>query len=457
MHEVTRSLSPFTRRLAEHASALDPAHLPAEVVERARQVVLDTCAALLSAAELDVGRAILAFAATLGDRPEATVAASTLRLSAMDAALVNGSLAHADETDDSHFSSLTHPAAMAVPAALALGEPRGLDGATLLAAVVAGYDVQCRVAKSMGPRNLQDRGFMALAVCGSFGAAAAAGRALGLDAQRMAWTLGLVGLQTGGLWACAEEPGHYAKAVQSGFPARDGVCAALMAASGLPGPEAIFEGPNNAVAAFSARPDYEQLTAQLGQRYEIMGTSIKKHACGGPIRGPVDGLLDLMSQHRLAADAIARMDVRLAHSAVKIVGGRAIPSISLPFVMAVAAHDGFVGVEQTHAPRRTEDPQVLALADRVHLSGDDELEAGWPTLRPAVVELTLHDGRRLRTRVDHAAGSPERPLARAEVEEKFLRLSSPVIGEARARELAALAWRLASVVDVRELTRYLQV
>jgi len=456
MDHITNAPNIRTRHLAAYASQIGIATLPAEVVERARQVVLDTCGALLSGAQLEPGRAIIAFAYDLAGRPEATVACSAVQLAAMDAALINGALAHADETDDSHFSSLTHPAAMTVPAALAVGEARGLDGATFLAAVTGGYDVQCRVAKAMGPRNLQSRGFMALAVCGSFGAAAAAGRALRLDEGQMVNALGLAGLQTGGLWACAEEPGHYAKALQSGFPARNGVTAALLAAQGLPGPQAILEGPNNAVAAFSDHPDYDQLTADLGQRFEIMGTSIKKHACGGPIRGPVDGLLDLMKHHHLTTDDLKDIEVRLAHSAVQIVGSRSIPSISLPYVLAVAAYDGYVGIEQTHSPTRTQDSMVLTLAQRVRLLGDDEMERVWPTLRPAIVTLSLRDGRTLSTRVDHAAGSPERPLTRAEIAEKFLRLTGTVIGESRARELVALVWRLETVADVRDLTVYLR-
>lgn len=458
VHDTSSSRSPnsSTSTLAEHVRQLDARKLPTEVTERARQVVLDTFASLLSGAQLPPGRALLAFANGLAGRPEATVAGTELRLGAMDAALINGALAHADETDDSHFSSLTHPAAMGIPAALAVGEARGISGGVLLAAVIAGYDVQCRVAKAMGPRNLQQRGFMGLAVCGSFGAAAAAGRAIGLSAKQIIAALGFAGLQTGGLWACAEEPSHHAKALQSGFPVRNGVTSALLAERGIPGPDAIFEGPNNAIEAFSSDPDREQLTNELGRRFEIMGTSIKKHACGGPIRGPVDGLLQLMNEHRLSADDIERADVQMAHSAVRIVGGRSIPSISLAYVLAVAACDGYVGTEQTHSPNRTQDPRVLDLAERVHVSGDDDMEAAWPALRPATVTLSVRDGRRLRTRVDHAAGSPERPLSRAEVEEKFLRLTSGLLGEVRARKLALLVWRLETVADVRELTAYLK-
>jgi 2-methylcitrate dehydratase PrpD len=125
-------------------------------------------------------------------------------------------------------------------------------------------------------------------------------------------------------------------------------------------------------------------------------------------------------------------------------------------VLAVAAHDGFVSIEQTHSPRRTEDPKVLALADRVCLQGDDDLERVWPALRPAVVRLSLRDGRTLTTRIDYAAGSPERPLTRHEVEDKFLRLTVGVIGDDRAKKLVDSVWQLERIADIGDLTMLLR-
>jgi 2-methylcitrate dehydratase PrpD len=447
-----------TADLAEYASQLQYSSLPPDVVERGRQIVLDTSGAMLAGSALESGQALLRLAHSLPQAGGVRVVGTTMRLDAIDAAMVNGSLAHADETDDSHTGSGTHPACVTVPAALAVTSSTGLHGQDLIAAVVAGYDVACRISKAMDTRVLRERGFSTLGICGTFAAAAAAGRAMGLSPTRMIDAFGLAGIQASGLNAYHQDGTHVAKALQVGFAVRNGVTAVIFAAQGSAPPmiERILEGPNNVVSAFSDRPRPSQLTDALGERFEIMGTSIKKHACGGPIRWAVDGLLELMTEHEIAADDIETVDVRLAHSSVSIVGPHAtVPSINLPYVLAVAAIDGYVGIEQTHSPARLTDPRVHELQQRVRLAGDDDLEKVFPARQPAVVSIQLRNGRSVSRLVDFAAGSAERPLSRDEVEQKFLRLAKGMIGEAQGRVVAGMVWQLESQRDVRKITRLL--
>lgn len=443
-----------TAELSAYAAEASFDQLPREVVTRARQVILDSFGAMLAGTRLKPGRLIGEFARQL-PTGECTVVGSRRKASPMDAALVNATLTHADETDDSHFSSVSHPAATCLPPALAMAERVGANGRTLIGALVVGYDVQCRASLAINPVPLQARGFTSLAISGNFGAAAAAGKALGLDAEQMRDALGLVGCHAVGLWACAAEPEHCARSLTAGVPARNGTMAALLAGLGFHGPPAIFEGRDGIFKAYADGSSLGELTRELGRRYEIMGTSIKKHSCGGPIRGPVDALLKLMAKHDLSAHEIDTITVRLASTPASVMDDREDLSINLQYVMAVAAIDARVDVEQTHSEERTRDPEVLKLKERVTLIPDAELEKLWPKVRPGIAEVATRDGRRYVERVDHPEGSPQNPLTEAQVEAKFLRLSSPIIGRERAEELVCLVGRLEQVESLEPIARLL--
>jgi 2-methylcitrate dehydratase PrpD len=427
-----------TAELAAYVAGASFDALPATAVERAEQLILDTLGAMISGVHLPPAQGFRPFAAAHAGAGACTVFGSEVRADPVSAAFANAVAAHADETDDSHLASLTHPAAATVPAALALGEHRGADGATAIAAVVAGYDVQCRVSLALDPRDIMDRGFMPLAICAGFGAAASAAVMLGLDEDQTAAALGLAGLQAGGLWACAEDSTHLAKALMAGAPVRNGVTAALLAAQGCQGPPDIFEGRDGVLAAFSSRPSPGELTAELGERFEILRTSIKKHACGGPIRGAVDGVLEILATEGLVAADIDGVRVRIAPSACAIVDGRDDLAINLQHVVAVAAIDGVVGVVQTHSPARTRAADVQALRRRVALEPEPAFEPLWPAQRPTLIELRTTAGARHERRVEHPRGTPENPLTWDEVRAKFAALGGSAAIAERVRRLAEL-------------------
>lgn len=442
-----------THQLAEYAAGVDYKNLPEAVIQRAKEVTLDTFGAMISGSRLVPGERLVPLLQRL-PVGTATVAVADHPVAPQEAALLNGILAHADETDDSHFTSKTHPASTCVPAALALAEDRGVGGRDFIAAVVAGYDVQCRASIALGPVRLQAASFIPLSLCGNFGATAAASRVLRLNTAGMVDALGLVGCMTGGIWACNREPDHTAKALMAGAPARNGTLAATLAEAEFHGPPAIFEGPNGIFIAYGGA-DAPLLVEELGVRYEILGTSIKKHACGGPIRGPVDGLLVLMSEHQVEHTDIESIAIYIAPSAAVIVDDRVIPSISLQYVIAVAAVDGHVGVTQTHDPSRTNDPVVLDLKSRVELVRHQEFEPAYPGQRPSITEIRLKDGRVLSRRIDDAEGSPTNPLRFEQIEEKFHRLVEPVIGVSRGIEIAQRVKEMDDAASMATIARLL--
>jgi 2-methylcitrate dehydratase PrpD len=239
-----------------------------------------------------------------------------------------------------------------------------------------------------------------------------------------------------------------AKAAMGAFGARNGTTAAMLAKGGYHGPPDVFEGRDGLLRAFSPEPRPEELTGELGQRFEVVRTSIKKHACGGPIQASVDGLLVLIDEHGLQAGDIDSIEVRIAESGRVIVDGRDDPPINLQYVLAVAAIDRVVGVTQTHAPERLNSPEVRSLRERIFVSGDDNFERLWPSRRPAHVTIVTVDGRRLSRLVEHAEGSPDNPMTWEGVASKFENLCA---GWDAADAVLVRVAALEDLEDVRDL------
>jgi 2-methylcitrate dehydratase PrpD len=451
------SAEQYTRGLAEYlgSAAKDPT-LPPEVRAKAKQLLLDTLGSLIAGVQMPSGQVAARALGGFAGPGRSSIAGRADRVDPVSAAFVNGIQAHSDELDDSHFASLTHPGAVTVPSALSLAEHAGATGSQLLAAIVAGYDVQCRVALALDPRALMRRGFMPLSVCAAFGATAASSVILGLGAEDAEQALGLAGLQAAGLWACANEGTHMAKAIASGAPVRNGVTTALMVAAGYAGPTAIFEGADGVLGAFSDSSDATKLVAELGERFEIMLTSIKKHTCGGPIRGAVDGLFELMDEHRLVADDIENVTVHIARTACYIVDNRPDPAICLQYVVAVAAIDRVVNVRQVHSPERIFGEDVRLMQQRVTLLPDDEYEALWPQKRPTRIEVRTHAGQTYRTVVEEAVGSHKRPMTDQEISDKFRIATQGVISADVADSLIQLVADFESAEHVQQLGELLR-
>src|SRR5258706_14906063 len=241
------AVSPAMGTLSRYMAAAKDHPLPADVLEAVKQHVLDTFAAMVSGSELPPGKAALSFAAAQAGRPVATVAGSTIITSPIDAALVNGMLAHSDETDDSHGESQSHPGAAVVPAALALGERLGTSGEQFLRAVTLGYDVGPRLTMALGGMAFRtDTRRSTHAYAGTFGAAAAAGSLAKLDERQTRWLLDYASQQAAGYVVWGRDTEHVEKAfVFGGMPARAGVTAAEVVRAGWSGVDDVFSGEDN--------------------------------------------------------------------------------------------------------------------------------------------------------------------------------------------------------------------
>jgi 2-methylcitrate dehydratase PrpD len=455
-------VSAVTTRLSTYMSEAGTRALPAEIVEKTKHHILDTFAAMISGADLPPARIALKFARAHTGERVATVAASNIVCGAIDAALANGMLAHSDETDDSHAPSHSHPGCAVVPAALAAGEQFGIDGARFLRAVTLGYDVGPRVTITLGGLPYQMESHRsAHSIAEDFGAAAAAGCAAGLDAHQMRWLLDYAAQQAAGIAAWERDTEHVEKSlVFAGWPARNGVTAALLIQLGGSGVEDILAGPDNFLMAFATGSDQktqdpEKLIEKLGERYEVSRTSIKKWTVGSPIQAPLDALENMRKKHAFEAGQVEKAVVRVATSEANTVNNREMPDICLQHMVAVMLIDRTASFQAAHDKPRMLNPDVLRMRAKVQLVPDEDLEKLYPK-RETRVEVTLSDGTVLNERVEAVRGTPENPMTRDEVVAKCRDLTEPSIGKGRSARLIDAVLNIERVRNVRELRPLLQ-
>jgi 2-methylcitrate dehydratase PrpD len=412
---------------------------------------------MISGSELPPGRAALRYIRAHGGKGETTIAGSALTASATDAALANGVMAHADETDDSHNASRSHPGCAVVPAALAAGEEFGIDGARFLRAVTLGYDIGTRVVLAMGGAEFSyQSSFATHSIAGTFGAAAAAACAAGLDARQMRWALDYTAQQSSGIVAWRRDTDHIEKAfVFGGMPARSGVTSALLVRSGWNGVDDVFSGADNFFQAYAPKAQPARLIEKLGERYEIAQTDIKKWTVGSPIQGPLDAIEAIRGKQPFAADQVQRVTVRLAPSVAAVVDNRDIPDICLQHMIAVMLVDKTVSFQAAHDKPRMQEPAVLLQRAKVNLVRDEELSKVLP-LRVTIVEIDLTDGNRLSERVAAVRGTLRNPMSRAEVIEKARDLIVPILGRETSERLIETVFAIEGMTDIRKLQSLLQ-
>jgi 2-methylcitrate dehydratase PrpD len=443
--------------LSEYMAAAKDRALPADVAEKAKHHILDTFAAMLSGSELPPGRAALALARAQAGRPVATVVGSTVVTGPMDAALVNGVLAHSDETDDSHGPSQSHPGASIVPAALALGEELGASGDRYLRAVALGYDVGPRMTMALGGVTFRDESRRSThAFAGTFGSAAAAGSIAGLTAQQMRWLLDYASQQAGGYAVWGRDTDHIEKAfVFGGMPARNGVTAALVVRAGWNGVDDVLSGDDNFFQVNAPKASPALLVERLGERYEVINTDIKKWTVGTPIQAPLDAIDNLRRKRPFEADEVKSVTVKLAPSVGSVVDNRDIPDICLQHMVAVMLIDKTASFHAAHDKPRMQEAAVLRQRRKVTYVPDASLSARLPA-RVAVVEVVLNDGSTLINRVEAVRGTVRNPMTRAEVVDKARDLIVPVLGASTTQKLIDTLLAIEAVKDIRSLRPMLQ-
>jgi 2-methylcitrate dehydratase PrpD len=383
-----------------------------------------------------VDRAVAALAPFSGPA-QASLLGRRERFDIMNAAFVNGVSSHIFDFDDTHLKTIIHPAGPVTSAILALSEYHPVSGKDFLNALVLGIETECRIGNAVYP-NHYDVGWHITGTAGVFGAAAAAGKLLGLSEQQMIWALGLAASQPVGL---RESFGSMNKSFNPGRAASNGIFAALLASKNYTSSEGMIEAKRGWANTISTKQDYRQITEGLGERYEAALNTYKPFACGIVIHPAIDAAIQLRNENKLTADQIARIDLKV-HPLVLELTGKKTPQIGLEgkfsvyHSVAVAIIEGAAG-EKQYSDRAVRDPQIIALRDRVNAIVD-------PSVKPEQVDMTitLKDGRTLHKHIEHAIGSVEVPMTDQQLEAKFTDLATAVLPAAQVRKLIETCWQV---------------
>ena len=453
-------MTDITRQLATFAADLAYDDLPIEVVERTKRLILDLTGVMVRARhDAESTASLIAAVKRLGmaDGP-CSVFGDDAGYAPPAAALINGTLAHSLDFDDTHAAGSLHSSAPIVPAALAAAEMVGASGKDLIVACVAGYEVQIRLSLALGPSDHYDRGFHPTATCGIFGAAAAAGKLLGMDTAGIESAFGIALSQAAGSMQFLVD-GAWTKRSHVGQAASNGLICATMAAEGFRGPGQAFEGRAGFLAAYAPNPVPEKAVAGLGDFWETLRLAVKPYPSCRYSHAAMDGLVALKAEHGFDIDDINSIEIGLPETGWKIIGEREAlkhnpenvvdGQFSMPFCAAVVLREGRMGWDDY--AKHIADPDTLGLCRRVHTVVDARAEAEFPDNLSGVVRVETKTAS-YEAFVAVPKGEPGNFLSDAEFREKFDGLAAPYLSEAGAERLAGTLLALETVNNVQALT-----
>ncbi|NPD17719.1 MmgE/PrpD family protein [Xinfangfangia sp. D13-10-4-6] len=450
--------APITRTLSAFVAQTDLATIPAGVSARALDLIGDLAGSAIRAAhEADSTPSVLAMVEQMGLAAPGpcTVFGLSRGYGAATAALLNGTFGHSLDFDDTHADSSLHPSAPVVPAALAAAELTGASGAEFLAAVVIGFEVCCRLGMALDPTAHYARGFHPTATAGTFGAAAAAGRLLGLDADGIATAFGVAASQASGSLQFLEN-GAWNKRYQVGEAAMKGLIAASLAKQGFKGAADAIEGKHGLLQGYSSAPRPELATAGLGTVWETLRIGLKPYPACRYTHAAVDGLLRLRNEHGLQPDEVSAITVGLHRNGIALVGAplaakrlaRTVVDgqFSMPFAAAVALLRGRFGWDDYDLLGKPEADAIAAKVDVVHDPSLEGLRHPFGATLSVTARGTRHD-----LRIPDPLGEPETFPDEAALREKFAALAGPVLNA------ASQAWfnRLRAISGAASMTGFL--
>ncbi|TCR64214.1 MmgE/PrpD family protein [Bosea sp. BK604] len=432
--KTPENLSPsdngLTRYVATFVCKASPADLPADVVALGKKSILDGLGLALSGSVAHSGEYVRRHLADLNLAPgAATVIGSSLKVAPRFAAFANGVGIHADDYDDTQlavakdrvYGLLTHPTAPALPAALAVGEAKGASGRDVMLAYHLGVEVECKIAEAINPRHYQT-GFHATATCGTFAAAAASAKLMGLDLDQTLRALSIAGSQSAGL---RENFGTMTKPFHAGRSSESGVAAAQFAEYGWSATDKILEAPRGFFRAAGGGYDEGAILNQLGAPWTFAepGISIKPHPSGSLTHPGMTEMLRLIRENKLTADMVAKVRIGTNHNMPNaLIHHRPTNELqakfSMEFCMAILLLEGKAGLAE-FTDEVVNRPDVKAMIEKVDFVVDEEAEAAGYDKMTTLITITLKDGRTISGRADFGKGSPANPMSYDEVSDKF--------------------------------------
>ena len=454
--EALQTLPPqaaATAALVQFVGDVRHADLPDEVRHYARRHVLDTVGVMIAGATGEVAGRAEAVLAAVRPAGHVPVPGRARRADLIDAAFLGGTAAHGIELDDGFTQGSVHPGCVVVPAALALACARRSNGRALMEAIVAGYETVIAIGRACHP-DLRQRGFHPTAAVGVFGAAAAAGKLATLSPERLAHAFGLAASSAGGLFAFVNGGGDI-KRLHAGHAAREGLQAALLAEQGIEGPPGVIEARDGFMQAFARAEKSRAVSLPPAAPFGITHCYIKPYPCCRHIQPAVEALIGILEEENIGGEEVERVEVATYRIAAEhaATGWDDFASAQLSFPYLIALTLKFRGVKFEHfadAVRR--DPALAAMARKLTVTAPPEVDRLYPQLRPARVTVATARGSHTR-QVEEARGSRLLPLDDAALKAKFLDLAGPVLGPARAKDLAERLWSLDVIDDVASLVQ----
>jgi 2-methylcitrate dehydratase PrpD len=438
------SAVPATATLVQQALAYRFEALPADVVELAKQCLIDFFAVSLGAWDDPLVNILVEEAQEEGGKPLATVIGRSLKVGRLQAALINGAMSHALDYDDVNMAMSGHPTVTFTPALLAGAEGTGVSGRRFIEAFIAGYETVCRVGTLVQPSHYRT-GFHATATVGVFGATAAVARLLGLDAERAQLAMGIAGTQAAGLKSLF---GTMCKPLHAGMAAKTGLSAARMASRGFTARPDILECAQGFAATHAQDFNLDKAVGEPSRGFHIRNNLFKYHAACYLTHAPMECGKFLRLNHPIDPQEVRRIRLKVDRDSDKVcniqkpaTGLEAKFSLKLTTAFALAGVD--TAAMDSYSAANANDPRLVALRDKVEV----DLQPDWPGTR-AELTLELADGRTLAAEYD--AGVPESDV-RAQgdkIRAKFRALAAPILGEAAAAKLLADLDRLESLPSI---------
>jgi 2-methylcitrate dehydratase PrpD len=446
--QETAAAKDVTRKLARYVVNAKRDEIPGPVRKEAARTLLNWVGCAVGGSRHETVDIAIRALSPFSGPAQSTVLGRKERLDVLHTSLMNGISSHIFDFDDTHLRTIVHPAGPVASAILALSEYRPVSGADFLHALILGVEAECRIANAVYPAHY-DIGWHITGTVGPFGAAAAAGRLLGLSEQQMTWALSLAATQPVGL---REMFGTMTKSFHPGRAAQNGLTSAFLAAQNYTSSNQGIEAARGWANVLSTARNYAEITDNLGGRFEISANSYKPFPCGIVIHPAIDGCLQLRALHSLGADQIERIDLKV-HPLVLELTGKRTPQAGLEgkfsvyHAVAAAFVYGKVG-EPQFSDAAVRDPAIVALRGRVTVAIDRSIAED-----QVRIAVTLKDGRQFDKYIEHAAGSARNPMSDAQLEAKFTGLAGGILAPERIRKLMDLCWTVEKLGKAEQIAR----
>jgi 2-methylcitrate dehydratase PrpD len=426
----------LSEQLSRHFATLTIERIPAEVIDAAKLHILDSLGCILAGSRLEPGRLAYDLAVSLSTRNgDSTLFGTNRRASNLDAVQAMATAAHCGELDDIHGGAATCIGGMIVPPLLVLAQKNGGSGRQFIEATVAGYETITRIGLSIDAPKLFARGWWPSTVCGAFGVAAAGAKFLAWPADKMTNALGIASLHAGGMLTGGNE-GATARHLAFGTAARNGLLALLASEQGLTGPMRALEDPRGFCLTLCAQPNFESL--QNFANFHLPEVAFKPYPCARQLHAGVEALLKLIGRHSIDADAISTIELAVPTQNAGMIDRPATPTLraatlgSGQYVMAVTALRGKIDLA-SFEDEYLRNQRVRHLMEKVTVRASTELDRHFPKYWAGRVTVTLAHGHQHSEEIIAPKGEVENPMTRGDVEEKFVGLAAPVLGETRTR------------------------